>query len=80
MNRFKSVVLSIIKIISFVVSMVFLVYGIYEQIVGPGGAERLLKKLNIPLSYNQAFLFSIVSGALFFITCILQEKLTGKSG
>ena len=78
MNRFISVVLLIINAISFVVMVVFVAYGLFEQIVGRGYVERLLKKFNIPLSYSQIFLIGIVSIVLVIITYILRMKLSGK--
>lgn len=43
-----------------------------------GDAGRLLKKLNIPISFNQIVPFGFVCGALTISTFILQEKRSGK--
>ena len=53
MTGFINVVLLIINIASFIVTVLFGVFCIYEQIMGPSDAEKLLKKLHVPLSYNQ---------------------------
>lgn len=78
MNVFVNAVLLIINIISFVITVLFGVFGIYEQIMGPIDAEKLLKKLHIPLSYNQALIIGFICLALMIITYILRAKLSGK--
>ena len=78
MIKFINAVLLIINIISCVVAALVGIFGIIEQIVGAGCAERLLKKFNIPLSYRQIFFIGLVSVALMIITYILRRKLTGK--
>lgn len=78
MIKFISIVLLIINIISCVVAALVGIFGIFEQIAGAGCAKRLLKKFNIPLSYNQIFLIGIISIALVIITYILRRKLSGK--
>ncbi len=71
-------VLLIVNIISFVVTVAFGVFGVYEQIMGPADAEKLLKKLHIPLSYNQTLIIGFVFLALMIITYILRAKLSGE--
>lgn len=78
MIGFISIVLLIINIISSALSVLFGIYGIFEQIVGAGCVERLIQKFNIPLSYRQIFFIGLVSVALMIITYILRRKLTGK--
>lgn len=78
MTAFVNIVLLIVNIISFVITALFGVFGLYEQIMGPADAEKLLKKLHIPLSYNQALIIGFVCLALMIITYILRAKLLGK--
>lgn len=52
MTAFINTILLIVNIISFIATVLFAIFGVYEQIMGPAGAEKLLKKLHIPLSYN----------------------------
>ena len=52
MTAFINTILLIVNIIFFIATVLFAIFGVYEQIMGPAGAEKLLKKLHIPLSYN----------------------------
>ena len=77
MKTFINTVLLVANIISWVVVVLFGAIGIYEQITGPAGVEKLLKKLNIPLSFNQVFIIGIISIVLLWVTYILRTKLSG---
>ena len=77
MKTFINPVLLVANIISWVVVVLFGAIGIYEQITGPAGVEKLLKKLNIPLSFNQVFIIGIISIVLLWVTYILRKKLSG---
>lgn len=77
MKTFINTVLLVANIISWVVVVLFGAIGIYEQITGPAGVEKLLKKLNIPLSFNQVFIIGIISIVLLWVTYILRKKLSG---
>ena len=76
MKQIANVVLLVINILSFVVSVVFCVFGIYEQIMGPADAKKLLEKLNIPLNYKQVLLLGFACIALLFISCVLKGRLS----
>ena len=78
MMAFLRVVLLILNIIFFVLTVLFSILGIYEQITGPAQIEKLLKKLNIPLSYNQMLIVGLACVALMTITYILRAKLSGR--
>ncbi len=71
-------VLLIVNIISFIVIVLFAPFGIYEQIMGPADAEKLLKKLHFSLSYNQVLIIWFVCLALMIICYVLREKLSGR--
>ena len=77
MKTFINTVLLVANIISWVVVVLFGAIGVYEQITGPAGVEKLLKKLNIPLSFNQVFIIGIISIVLLWVTYILRKKLSG---
>jgi hypothetical protein len=77
-TNFINSFLLVLNIISFVVTVLFAVFGIYEQIMGPAYAEKLLKKLHIPLSYNQALIIGFGCLALMIISYILRAKLSGR--
>lgn len=78
MKGFFNILLLILNIISFAATVLFAIFGIYEQIMGPADAEKLLKKLHIPLSYNQALIIGLVCLALMIVSYILRAKLSGK--
>ena len=77
MTAFINTILLIVNIISFAVTVLFVIFGVYEQIMGPADAEKLLKELHIPLSYNQALIIGFVCLELMFVSYILIEKLSG---
>ena len=78
MTDFINVVLRIVNIISFAATVLFAIFGVYEQIMGPANAEKLLKKLHISLSYNQALLIGFVCLVLMIVSYILRAKLSGR--
>ena len=78
MTAFINTILLIVNIISFVATVLFAIFGLYEQIMGPVDAENLLKKLHIPLSYSQALIIGFVCLALMIISYILRAKLSGR--
>lgn len=78
MTSFIDTILLVINIISFAVTVLFSIFGIYEQIMGPADAEKLLKKLHIPLTYNQVLIIAFVFLALMIISYILRAKLSGR--
>ena len=45
--------------------------------MGPAGAEALLKKLRIPLTYNQVLIIGFVCIVLMIVTYILKAKVSG---
>ena len=78
MTDFLNSIMLIVNIISFIATLLFAIFGIYEQIMGPADAGKLLKKLQIPLSYNQALIIGFFCLALMIISYILRAKLSGK--
>ena len=78
MTTFINTVLIIVNIIFFAVVVLLAIFGVYEQIMGPADAEKLLKKLHIPLSYNQVLIIWFICLALMIITYFLRAKLSGR--
>ena len=78
MINFVKIFLFVINTVSFVIVLIFVVFGLYEQIMGPANAEKLLEKLNIPLSYNQVLIIGFVSLAIMIISHIVRTKLSGE--
>jgi len=71
MDVFINILLLIVNIISLAATVFFAIFGVYELIMGPTDAEKLLKKLHIPLSYNQALIIGFICIALTIISSIL---------
>ena len=78
MTAFINAILLIVNIIFFAATVLFAIFGLYEQIMGPAYAEKLLKKLHIPLSYNQALIIGFVCLGLMIVSYILRAKLSGR--
>ena len=77
MNSFLNMFLIITKIVSMIIFIVFVPFGIYEYIMGPEDLKKLLKKLNIPLTYNQFLIIGFICVAVFFASLLLHEKFFG---
>lgn len=71
-------ILLIVNIVFFVLTMMFHVLGVYELILGHTALENLLKKLHIPLTYNQVVVVSFVSLLITGWSYIAREKLNGR--
>lgn len=69
-NIIKMILMFINGVTSFGV-VVFLVFGIYEAIMGPQDAEKLLKKLKIEISYRQVLVIGLSCVAIMVVTCNL---------
>lgn len=78
MTAFFNTILLIVNIISLAATVLFAIFGVYEQIMGPADAEKLLEKLHIPLSYNQTLIVGFVCLALMIVSYILRAKLSGR--
>lgn len=78
MKPFINIIMQIVSIISYSVTALFALFGIYELIMGPADAEKLLKKLHIPLSYNQTLIVGFIFIILAIAGYIIKAKLTGK--
>ena len=78
MTAFINTILMIVNIISFFATVLFSIFGVYEEIMGPANAEKLLKKLHIPLSHNQVLIIGLICIALMLVSYILRKKLSGR--
>ena len=78
MKLFINIVMQIVSIISYSATALFALFGIYELIMGPADAEKLLKKLHIPLTYNQTLIIGFIFVILAIAWYIIKAKLTGK--
>lgn len=72
------IIMQIVSIISYSATALFALFGIYELIMGPADAEKLLKKLHIPLTYNQTLIIGFIFVILAIAWYIIKAKLTGK--
>ena len=72
----KNIIWRLIHIITLTVSALFVAFGIYEQITGPAKAEEeLLKKLRIPLSYNQVLIIGLICVFFSVLLHYLRNKI-----
>lgn len=78
MQLFINIIMQIVSIISYSATALFALFGIYELIMGPADAEKLLKKLHIPLTYNQTLIIGFIFVILAIAWYIIKAKLTGK--
>lgn len=78
MKLFINIIMQIVSIISYSATALFALFGIYELIMGPSDAEKLLKKLHIPLTYNQTLIIGFIFVILAIAWYIIKAKLTGK--
>ncbi len=78
MKLFINIIMQIVSIISYSATALFALFGIYELIMGPADAEKLLKKLHIPLTYNQTLIIGFIFVILAIAWYIIKTKLTGK--
>ena len=78
MNSAVNAILLILNVIFFAVIALLVPFSIYEQIMGPADAKKLLKKLHIPLSYNQVLIIWFVCIAMSAIIWFLRAKLSGR--
>ncbi len=78
MKLFINIIMQIVSIISYSATALFALFGIYELIMGPADAEKLLKKLHIPLTYNQTLIIGFIFVILAIAGYIIKAKLIGK--
>ena len=78
MKLFINIIMQIVSIISYSATALFALFGIYELIMGPADAEKLLKKLHIPLTYKQTLIIGFIFVILAIAWYIIKAKLTGK--
>lgn len=78
MKLFINIIMQIVSIISYSATALFALFGIYELIMGPADAEKLFKKLHIPLTYNQTLIIGFIFVILAIAWYIIKAKLTGK--
>ena len=78
MKIFINIIMQIVSIISYSATALFALFGIYELIMGPADAEKLLKKLHIPLTYNQTLIIGFIFVILAIAWYIIKAKLTGR--
>ncbi len=75
MKAFLNIILLIVNISSYIITVLFVIFSLYEQIVGPVKAEKLIQKLHIPLSYNQILVVGFVAVVIMLISLNLRGKL-----
>lgn len=79
MKSLVEALLLVLNIIFFAGVVIFCLFGLYEYIMGPKDAERLLKKLNIPLSYKKVLVVGFICVGLTIILFIVRRVLFGEN-
>ena len=75
MKSIVSCILLIISSVTFVITVLFAIFGVYEYFGGPDRAEKMLEKMHIPLSYRQTLIIGFASLVLMGISYILRKNL-----
>ena len=75
MKSILSCILLIINIVTFAITVLFAIFGVYEYFCGPDRAEKMLEKMHIPLSYRQTLIIGFASLVLMGISYILRKHL-----
>ena len=66
------IVLLVVYIVLMPPMALLIVFGIYDYIKGTSDAEKLLKKLRIPLSYKQILIITFVCAVLMTVIYLLM--------
>ena len=74
MRELFKMILLIVNIISFALVCVFGASGIIYELFGPANYEKILKKLNIPWSYERIWLFMFWCLIILILTYVLRKK------
>jgi len=75
MTPFVNAIFVVANVISSFFVIILGVFGVYEQIMGPDDAEKLLRKLRIPLSYKQVLIIWFAGLFFMIVVYIIWAKL-----
>jgi len=64
-------ILLIVRAVSFVVLLPFLVFGLYEELKEPEDAKELLTRLKIPLRYKWVLIIAFADMAIFGLSHVV---------
>ena len=78
MTNFIKWLLNISCVIFFILMLAFIAFGIIDELFGPAQAKKLLKKLNIPLSYSQIIILGIICLVICMTLYYLRRRLFTK--
>ena len=74
MRDFLKTALLVTNIISGVFTFLFGGLGVLAEILNPPTFEKLLSKLNIPITYDRLLLAAYINLAVLIITYLLRRK------
>ena len=77
MREFLRIILLVINVISCVATLVLGILGILAEILNPRTFEKLLSRLNIPLTFERFIMVAYISLAVCVITYLMREKFFG---
>ncbi|MFQ6963470.1 MAG: hypothetical protein ACLRR6_04985 [Oscillospiraceae bacterium] len=75
MRDFLKTALLVTNIISGVFTFLFGGLGVLAEILNPPTFEKLLSKLNIPITYDRLLLAAYINLAVLIITYLLREEV-----
>ena len=65
----------VIDVVSFFIVVMFGIFGLYEQVMGPEDAKKLLKKFKSPLSYNMILRIGFGAIIILISSRIIQMRM-----
>lgn len=71
----KEFIWELLFIVSFAIGIIFILFGLYEQVAGPAKAEKLLRKLHIPFSYHLIFAIGLICVSTATLLYLFRGKL-----
>ena len=74
LRRCNKIILVIIINISGFVMALCAIFGIIDSLLGAGFAERLLQKMNIPLSYASIYIIGMLSATILLVSRTIYLK------
>lgn len=78
MMNFIKWLLNISCMIFFILVLAFIAFGIVDELFGPAQANRLLERLNIPLSYSQIIILGLICLVICMTLYYLRRRLFPK--
>lgn len=66
-------VLLIVNIVTFLITILLVPFGVYEYLRGPIKAEEMLEKIHFPLNYRQTLIIGFANLVIMIISYIWRK-------